>query len=353
MLKQGGVAVTAGQFPGWAPIAAEQTATGYEVAWKVAATNGYTVWTTDSGGNFISSTAIMSATSNALESFESSFHQDLNGDGVIGLAVAANTTLELAAPNSQNATFESSTGTLKLDNPGTFTGQVVGFAGDGTLAGSDHIDLTNLAFSSAVQADSTYNASTDTLSISNGTTVDLLSFVGNYVQANFQFASDGNGGTVVFDPPVTSNQAATAAAGTTIFAGNSTIAGTGAVNSPVVVESGATLTLNHVTGNGEITNNGTVEVTNNSTVNLSAGTGQDNFVFAPNFGQATISHFTPGTDTLQFDHAMFASLGALVAASHDDSHGNTVITDASHDTITIENVTTAQLLAHQGVFHLV
>ena len=85
MLKQGGVAVTAGQFPGWAPIAAEQTATGYEVAWKVAATNGYTVWTTDSGGNFISSTAIMSATSNALESFESSFHQDLNGDGVIGL----------------------------------------------------------------------------------------------------------------------------------------------------------------------------------------------------------------------------------------------------------------------------
>jgi hypothetical protein len=30
-----------------------------------------------------------------------------------------------------------------------------------------------------------------------------------------------------------------------------------------------------------------------------------------------------------------------------------VITDAAHDTITIQNVTTAQLLAHQGGFHLV
>jgi hypothetical protein len=29
-------------------------------------------------------------------------------------------------------------------------------------------------------------------------------------------------------------------------------------------------------------------ITNNSTVNLSAGAGQDNFVFAPNFGRATL-----------------------------------------------------------------
>ena len=62
----------------------EQTATGYEVAWRAAGANQYTVWNTDSNGNFISHTAVMSGTSAALESLETSFHQDLNGDGVIG-----------------------------------------------------------------------------------------------------------------------------------------------------------------------------------------------------------------------------------------------------------------------------
>jgi len=33
--------------------------------------------------------------------------------------------------------------------------------------------------------------------------------------------------------------------------------------------------------------------------------------------------------------------------------GNAVITDAAHDTITIQHVTTAQLLTHQGDFHFV
>ena len=53
-LKYGGAAVVAGQFGGWTPIGAEQTATGYEVAWKVAGADQYTIWTTDSNGNYIS-----------------------------------------------------------------------------------------------------------------------------------------------------------------------------------------------------------------------------------------------------------------------------------------------------------
>jgi serralysin len=44
---------------------------------------------------------------------------------------------------------------------------------------------------------------------------------------------------------------------------------------------------------------------------------------------------------------------ALVAATHDDPHGNAVITDAAHDTITIQHVTTVQLLTHQSDFHFV
>jgi hypothetical protein len=83
------------------------------------------------------------------------------------------------------------------------------------------------------------------------------------------------------------------------------------------------------------------------------GTVPNNFVFAPNFGQATITNFAPASDTIQIDHTMFANVNALLAATHDDTHGNAVITDAQHDTITINNVTTAQLLAHQADFHFV
>ena len=69
----------------WSPIGAEKTATGYEVAWKVAGADQYTVWTTDNSGNYISNIGVVSGSSTALESLESSFHQDLNGDGQIGV----------------------------------------------------------------------------------------------------------------------------------------------------------------------------------------------------------------------------------------------------------------------------
>ena len=88
------------------------------------------------------------------------------------------------------------------------------------------------------------------------------------------------------------------------------------------------------------------------TINFATGV-PDNFVFAPNFGQATISNFAPASDTIQIDHTMFANVTALLAATHDDTNGNAVITDALHDTITIKNITTAQLAAHQADFHIV
>ena len=69
----------------WVPFAVEQTASGYEVAWKVTGGIQYGVWTTDSTGNFISgTTGVLSDSSTTLQSYETSFHQDLNGDGVIG-----------------------------------------------------------------------------------------------------------------------------------------------------------------------------------------------------------------------------------------------------------------------------
>jgi hypothetical protein len=77
----------------------------------------------------------------------------------------------------------------------------------------------------------------------------------------------------------------------------------------------------------------------------------DSFVFAPNFGRVTIANFEPAKDTIQISDSVFVNVAAVLAATHDDGHGNAVITDDAHDTITVQHVTTAQLLAHQGDFH--
>ena len=99
-LKYGGADVVAGQFGGWTPIGAEQTASGYQVAWKVSGADQYSVWTTDSNGNFISTSAILSGNSSVLKSFETSFHQDLNGDGAIGVPGMSRPARPWTAPTS-------------------------------------------------------------------------------------------------------------------------------------------------------------------------------------------------------------------------------------------------------------
>ena len=91
----GGTPFAAGQAGAWMPIGAEQTATGYEVAWKATGADQYSVWSTDSNGTYISNIiGVVAGASAALESLETSFHQDLNGDGVIGVPAASSTVIE-------------------------------------------------------------------------------------------------------------------------------------------------------------------------------------------------------------------------------------------------------------------
>ena len=81
-----------GQFGAWTLIAAQQTATGYEVALKNGSADQYGVWNTDSSGNYVSAPiGDVSGTSAALESMEPSFNDDLNGDGIIGEASGGTT----------------------------------------------------------------------------------------------------------------------------------------------------------------------------------------------------------------------------------------------------------------------
>ena len=78
----------AGQFGAWTPIGAEKTATGYEIAWKSGSADLYTLWTTDNNGNYISN-IVPAVSGSSIELFENSFHQDLNGDGQIGVGGVA------------------------------------------------------------------------------------------------------------------------------------------------------------------------------------------------------------------------------------------------------------------------
>ena len=193
------------------------------MAWKNTFSGQYTVWATDSNGNYAGNLiGAVSGNSDALESFEPVFQQDLNGDGIVGLYAAPTTTLqisqslsvasdaavvgagatvELAAADSASVMFAASTGMLKLDQPSTFSAKIFGFTGNGSLSGSDQIDLRGINYNTV--ADSYANG---VLTVTDGTgDTAKLSFNGSYTLANFDFASDGAGGTIVYDPPVQSS----------------------------------------------------------------------------------------------------------------------------------------------------
>jgi hypothetical protein len=213
-LRYGGAAVTAGEFGGWTPIGAIQTASGYDVAWKMTGVDQYTVWATDNNGNYLSNPVpVGPGGSTALESIETLFHQDLNGDGVVftsgsgsavsagALVVGAGASVELTGANSGTVTFAGATGTLTVDNAANFGGKI-----GGQLAIGDVIDLTNITAGANATLAYSGNNSPGTLTVSDGTHTASIALLGNYTLANFTASSDGHGGTSVIDPPLPTGQ---------------------------------------------------------------------------------------------------------------------------------------------------
>ena len=186
----------------WAPIGAEQTASGYEVAWKKAGVDDYTVWNVDSNGNFVSDTiGGVSGSSYALESLEPSFHQDLNNDGVIGVPgtntiapqeVANGATLELAGANSGSASGKGSAETLDLGHLSDFGGS------NGNLYGADQIDLRDFLFEPGTAGLQNGGANGGT---SNGSDAQHYPQTRDVTTANVQ--STGTDTTVTQGPSVT------------------------------------------------------------------------------------------------------------------------------------------------------
>jgi hypothetical protein len=117
--------------------------------------------------------------------------------------VANGATLEIKTATSAGAIFSGAQGTLQLDRSLAFTGYISAFRGQ------DRIDLRDVAFSAQTTLGYTttsFNADNSdptggTLSVSDGTHTANLALLGNYTVSSFVLSSDGNGGTLVTDPP--------------------------------------------------------------------------------------------------------------------------------------------------------
>jgi hypothetical protein len=129
----------------------------------------------------------------------------------------------------------------------------------------------------------------------------------------------GTSGTIIYDPPATSN-------GPHMAVVPATVADPAAQPATSTIAASAPNQL--LTGNAV----------------------SDTFVFNfANVGQATVTNFHAATDTLQFNSQLFANVQAALNATQDDGHGNTVITLDAHDSITLSGVAKAQL--HASDFH--
>src|SRR6201999_1719083 len=121
----------------------------YDVAFANASTGLFNIWSTESNGDYITNLASgISGNSLALEGFETIFHQDLNGDGVMGPAtlIAAGATVEFASGNNSAVKFAAATGSFVLDHSTAFTGEIYGLSGNGNPTESDQLDLKDIVF---------------------------------------------------------------------------------------------------------------------------------------------------------------------------------------------------------------
>ena len=74
-------------------------------------------------------------------------------------------------------------------------------------SGVQNVDLADIAYNSATTSVTSYTSNGSnggTVAITDGTNTALLNVIGAYTVASFKLSTDGTGGTLVTDPPVSS-----------------------------------------------------------------------------------------------------------------------------------------------------
>jgi hypothetical protein len=265
-----------------------------------------------SGGTLIINTSGDSVTNNGtLEAIHGgTLIVDSNVTGSGSVAIGGGGTIDFVGTMSENVTF-SGAGTLELGAPSSFAAIIAGISGS-----SDVLDLHGFAAATttATTGDGSYDGATNTTTLtvtdsSDGLT-DQFKLVGNYASSSWTVQTDGHGGVDIADPPASPSLSNSADAN-------------------VIVASPSNPFLTGLAAN-------------------------DVFVFKPGFGNSTIANFNPASDSIDIDHTLFATVATILASARAiDGGTDTLIVDAAHDTITLKNVTVAQLQAHAGDFHIV
>ena len=220
-----------------------------------------------------------------------------------GTALVLGGKLEFDAASSVNVTFDNRGGhygELILGDVKGFSGTIFGFNGHGSecpnLLTSDAIDLLGVAVGNVCFSE---NADGDAIItvMQNAHTVLATITIDNFDFCNLEKASDGHGGTIIFDPPAS-------------------------------VSSGPSVTI--------------------------GGAGNDTFVFHPGQGSQTVNNFDPQHDTIELDHfANIHNVQELAAAITPDVHGNAVLELGHGDSIAIPGVSATFLQQHlQSMVHL-
>ncbi len=416
-LSFSGAAVVAGEFGAWVPFGAVQTATGYDIAWKMPGANEYTVWQTDSNGNWISDLVKTVPGNNpTLETLERTFNQDLNGDGIIGppttagletqstasaltsaagsATISTGGTLELDAAYSGVVAFNGPTGTLILDHSSAFTGEIFNFTGNGNLSTSDQIDLKDILFGPGTTDSYTGNTSGGVLTVSDAQhDTASISLAGNYTDSTFSFSSDGDGGTLVVDPPATqalasgvftfndpdstgtSTVSVTPHNGGSGYVGNFTLDAVSMTNGqdsvdwhfnldPDSISITQTITQSYDVTIADAQPNGTNSTATQSIAVTIGGPGNDTFVFKPGFGSDVIANAT-SADTIELNGFSSvpnmnelqtllseAQTGQSQSLFHTANNGHdTVIDLGNHDSITLANVPVTDLHTSNFIIH--
>ena len=260
-----------------------------------------TIEANDAGGTLTLETGTTITNNGVLEALNGGTLQILDPVTGSGSAIIAGGTVIFDAPSNMHVTFNNGAGTptygeLVLGDALGFSGQISGFAGTApNVAHSDAIDLVGINYNSSAFSE-TYNSSNGLLKVTDGT--HAASFTFDNFNGTLSFASDGNGGTLITDPPVTTNSS-------------------------------------------------------NPSVSV-GGPGNDTFVFHPGEGAQTVNNFNPQNETIELDHfANIQNVQELAAAITPDVHGNAVLELGHGDSIAIPGVSATFLQQNiQSLVHL-
>jgi hypothetical protein len=336
----------------WAPIAAEKTATGYQVVWKEASTSLYTAWNIDNNGDYVShvstltgstSGGAVSGTNSGLKLLETSFHQDLNGDGQIGASSTGTPTSPTPAPSkvieSAGATSLVESGDKYYLNDSSGSGPSLKYHGVDFVDGTDGTWAPIAAEKTATGYQVVWKEASTSL----------------YTAWN----TDNNGNYVSHASTLTGSTSGGAVSGTNSGLKLLETSFHQDLNGDGQIGASSAAVLTHINSIDQVVSSGKTIVGTNSSDTLISTTGydtmigkggSDTFVFAPNFGHDVIMDFTaggPSHDTVQFSKSVFDSFASVL--SHASQSGSDVVIAAASDTLTLKNVKLDAL--HSNDFH--